>query len=131
MKEFRQDNRRIVKKRFEQVDAATVFQGFLKTCTRLFGHIPNIVHMAQLVMIISCMRLLDEYSYDQQIQEKGQLIVQTMQVYSMSNFDKLFQIEELRYIIRFIVQNHLQGFFELISYRNTIKKKVYEQTINF
>ena len=131
MKEFRKDNKRIVKKRFKQVDAATVFEGFLKTCIRLFGYIPNIVQMAQLVMKISCIKPRDEYSYHEAIKEKGQLIFQTIKVYSVSNFNKLFQIEEFGFIVRFIVQNHLKGFLALISDSNNIEKKVYEQTINF
>ena len=108
-----------------------MFEGFLKTCTRLFGHIPNIVQMAQLVMKISCIKPRDEYSYHEAIKEKGQLIFQTIKVYSVSNFNKLFQIEEFGFIVRFIVQNHLEGFLALISDSNNIEKKVYEQTINF
>ena len=71
MKEFRKDNKRIVKKRFKQVDAATVFEGFLKTCTRLFGHIPSIVQIAQLVMIISCVKPCDGYSYINRYKKRG------------------------------------------------------------
>ena len=108
MKEFRKDNKRIVKKRFKQVNAANVFDGFLKTCKRLFGDLPNFTQMAQLIMIISCVKPRNKYSYDQTIEQKGELITQAMQVYTVSNFNKLFEIEEFGFIIKFIVQNHLE-----------------------
>ena len=108
MKEFKKDNKKIVKKRFKQVNAVKVFDGFLKTCKRLFGDIPNITQMAQLIMIISCVKPRNKYSYDQTIKQKGELIIKAMQDYTLSSFNKLFEIEEFGFIIRFIFQNHLE-----------------------
>ena len=94
LEEFKKDNKRIVKKRFKQVDAVDVFKGFLKTCKRLFGDKNNLVQITQLVMIISFVKPRDEYPYDEAIKQKGEIITETMRVYLVSMFHKLFQIEE-------------------------------------
>ena len=80
--------------RFKQVDSAIVFDGFFKTCKRLFGDIPNITQMTQFIMIISCVKPRDEYPYDETLREKGKLIVETMRAYLVPKFHSLFQIDE-------------------------------------
>ena len=51
--EFKNDNKKIVKKRFKQVPAEEVFRGFRKTCLRLFGDITDINTISEFVMFIS------------------------------------------------------------------------------
>ena len=51
--EFKKDNKRIVKKRFKQVLPKVMFNGFKRTCHRLFGDMPNLDIITQFVMIIS------------------------------------------------------------------------------
>ena len=48
------------------------------------------------------------FQFQQTIEQKGELIIKAMQDYTLSSFNKLFEIEEFGFIIRFIFQNHLE-----------------------
>ena len=52
LEEFKEDNKKIVKKRFRQVRAQDILEGFKKTCHRLFGDLPNLDLIAQFLKIV-------------------------------------------------------------------------------
>ena len=96
MKEFKKDNRRLVKNRYRQAKAVDVMAGFVKTCNRLLPNIPNIDSMAQFWMILSGIKPSDTYPYEKSIQAKADRVVNTMYLYLAKNFEDIFEIKELK-----------------------------------
>ena len=118
MREFRKDNKRLVKKRFWQVKAEDIHAGFVKTCNRLFKDLANIDSISQFAMIISGIKPLDTYLFEESVKANGDLVVKLMYDYSVSKFKKIFQINELKEIVRYILKNHPDDMHKPNSSKN-------------
>ena len=129
LEEFKKDNKRIVKKRFKQVKAKEIFQGFKKTCNRLFGDTINTNIITQFVMIICCIKYKGEYLYNAQIKTKGDLLIKQMQDYSHRTFPKVFEIREFEFIVKYLLENHYNRMFKFTSHMQKIDRQAYQEEI--
>ena len=126
LEEFKKDNKRIVKKRFKQVKVIDIFKGFKKTRNRLFGdNFQNDDTITQFVMIISSVKCKGKYSYDEEIKAKGELVARQMQDYSYGTFQKIFEIKEFEFIVKYLLENHYDRIFKFTSHMRKIDRQGY------
>ena len=121
-KEFKKDNRRLVKKRFRQVKAVDILAGFTKTWNRLFKDAANIDSIAQFAMILTGIKPLDTYQFEESVKIDGDLVVKMMYDYSISKFEQVFQIDELKAIFGYVLKNHPEDIYR----PNSSKNKTYQ-----
>ena len=130
LEEFKKDNRKIVKKRFRQVRAQDILEGFRKTCHRLFGDLPNLDLIAQFLKIFWGIKHKSEFAYDESIKSKGDLVVKVMHKYSHSLIEKIFQIEELKFIVKHLVENHKERIFTFTRHLKTLDHNSYSKVLD-
>ena len=123
MREFKKDNKRLVKKRFRQVKAVDILAGFVKTWSRLLPNIPNIDSIAQFAMILSGITPSDTYPHEEIIKNKADHVVKMMYHYVSSHFEQIFKIKELEVIVKCIIQNSLEDFYKPCSAKHQVKKE--------
>ena len=117
-KEFKKDNRRLVKKRFWQVQAVDILAGFTKTWNRLFKDVDNVDSIAQFAMILTGIKPLDTYQFEQSLKANGDLVVKMMYEYSILKFEQVFQIDELKAIFGHVLKNHPEDIYRPNSSKN-------------
>ena len=129
VQEFRNDNDDLIKKRYKQVSASSIFNGFKKTSRRLFGDISNLNYIAQFIMIMSSVKAMNTYPFDQRVLAKAEQINNAMYKYSYTKFKKIFEIEEFEFIFRHILVNHRDRIFKLCTNKEIENKEVYNQML--
>ena len=130
LEEFKKDNKRIIKKRFKQVKGMKIFEGFRSTCCRLFGNIPNLDSIAQFLMIICSVKHKGSFTYDESIKAKGDLVLQVMHKYSNKSFEKIFKIEELEYVVKYLVENHKERIFKFTRHMQALDYQTYSKVLD-
>ena len=123
MREFKKDNKGLVKKRFLQVKAQDILSGFVKTWNRLLpNNIPDIDSFAQFVMIISWIKSRGTYPYEESIKAKGDIVAKMMQEYKYREFEHIFKIKELKTIFVLVLQNSPEDMYNSCKDKNQARK---------
>ena len=130
LEEFKQDNKKIVKRRFKQVRAQDMLEGFRNTCYRLFGDLPNLDLIAQFLKIVCSVKHKGKFAYDELIKAKGDLVVKVMRNYSHSLIDKIFEIEELKFIVKYLAENHKERIFTFTRHIQTLDYNAYSKVLD-
>ena len=81
----------------------------------MFGDIPNLAKITQFLMVITSVKPINEFQYDPCIQNKGELVLQVMHNFSYQRLQKVLKIDELEFIIKYLLDNHKDKIFELTS----------------
>ena len=129
LQEFRKDHKKIIKNRYRQVKGKKLAECFKTTCERLLGSIPNIESVSQFLMVISCFKPGDKYPNDS-VKFKGELLIEVMNRYSRENFKKIFEIEELGILIKYLVDNHQEKLLQFTSQNKIRDTKVYMKALD-
>ena len=129
LQEFRKDNKKATKNRYRQVQSKNLVECFKTTCQRLLGDIPNIESVSQFLMVISWFKPGDRY-LDDAIKFKGELVLQVMNRYSRENFKKIFEIEELGILIKYLANNHQEELLQSTSQNKIRNTKVYAKALD-
>ena len=106
-----------------------MFNGFKTTCYRLFGDIPNLDIIAQFLMIICGVKYKGKYPYDASIKEKAELVVKLVQEYSNLKFQRLFELQELGFLIKYLHDNHNDRLFKFTQHMQSFNDQVFAKTI--
>ena len=130
IKEFKKDNKRLVKKRFRQAKAIDILAGFVKTWNRLLPNIPNIDSIAQFAMILSGIRSSDTYPHEESLKNKADHVVHVIYHYTASQFEQIFKIKELEVIVKFIFENSPEDLYKPHRDKYQTKKELCVRTIN-
>ena len=112
VKEFKKDNKKLVKKRYKQVEPMEMFSGFLKTWKRILPDYPDIDTMTQFVMIFSGICSSHAYPYEESIKAKGDQIAKVMQLFVSSQFEELFEIKELEVLFNTVLKNSPEDMYK-------------------
>ena len=128
--EFRKDNKDLVRQRYKQLPAGVIFNGFKKTCLRLFGDIPNLSQIAQFIMILSGIKPMNKYPYNKRIMTSAEQVCTVMYKYTAIKFHKLFEIQEFESIFRCIYDNHRDRIFKLCTKEEIENKEPYNQMLD-
>ena len=130
MREFKKDNRRLVKKRFRQVKAVDILAGFVKTWSRLLPNIPNIDSIAQFAMILSGITPSDTYPHEESLKAKADHVAKVMYCFVSSHFEQIFKIKELEVIVKFIIENSPEDLYKPSRDKYPAKKEACVLMIN-
>ena len=107
-----------------------MFQGFKNTCYRLFGNIPNLHSIAQFLMIVCSVKYKGNFQYDESIKVKGDLVVLMMRKYTNKSFEKIFKIEELEYVVKYLVENHKERVFKFTRHMQALDYQTYSKVLD-
>ena len=88
----------------------------------MFKDAANIDSIAQFAMILSGIKPLDTYQFEELVKISGDLVVKMMYDYSISKFDQVFQIDELKVIFEYVLKNHPEDIYR----PNSSKNKTYQ-----
>ena len=107
-----------------------MLQGFKNTCYRLFGNIPNLDSISQFLMTVCSVRQKGNFTYDESIKAKGDLVLEVMRKYSNKSFEKLFTIEELEFVVKYLVDNHKERVFKFTRHMQTLDYQTYSKVLD-
>ena len=84
----------------------------------MFKDAANIDSIAQFAMIFTGIKPLDTYQFEESVKIDGDLVVKMMYEFSISKFDKVFQIDEFKAIFGYVLKNHPEDIYRPISSKN-------------
>ena len=130
LKEFKKDNKPLVRKRFAQVTASAIFNGFIKTCRRIFGEIPNLNEIAEFLMIVSSIKPMNSYPFTKSIQTKADLVNSVMYKFSRKMLSKIFKFKELGISFKYVYENHPEFLSKSFENKDNEDKELCTQILN-
>ena len=130
LQEFKKDNEKIVNKRYKQANDHTILRGFKKTCIRLFGDIPQIHEISQFLMIVSSIKPSSKCDFSKEIQRKASFVNSVMYKFSITKWKKIFEIEELGFVFKYVYKNHPEFLFQAWKSRAKELKQKCAETLD-
>ena len=130
LKEFKKDNKSIVRKRFKQATASAIIKGFKKMCRRLFGDISNLNEISEFLMIISSIKPTHSYPFIKSVKSKADLVNSVMYKYSRTMVRKILKIKELGIAFKYIYENHPEFVSKSCKNKDKESKNICNETLN-
>ena len=107
-----------------------MFEGFKSTCCRLFGSIPNLDSIAQFLMIICSVKYKGNFTYEKSIKAKADIVVQAIRKFTNKSIDRIFKIEELEFVVKYLVDNHKERIFKFTSHMQASDYQTYSEVLD-
>ena len=81
-------------------------------------------------MIICSVKYKGNFAYEKSIKAKADIVVQAIRKFTNKSIDKIFKIEELEFVVKYLVDNHKERIFKFTSHMQALDYQTYSEVLD-